>query len=168
MASPKSPKDKFIVNIINPYLAEVKRHPQTLWVEDGVLHKEDLKGPVKEGITRARLEEVEQEVFKYKLMIEHGVEANCDIIAELKREHEEEMKEVRSIISALETKVFELQGHIYDLQNQNCEYELKFLRMGLSAESRILESEESCVEGGPLPWKRFTKDYPRNKNKDEE
>ncbi|KAE8819835.1 hypothetical protein D1007_02207 [Hordeum vulgare] len=168
MASPKSPKDKFLVNVINPYLAEVKRHPQTLWEEDGVLHKEDLKGPAKEVSTRARLEEVEQEVFKYKLMIEHGVEANCDIIAELKREHEEAMKEVRSIISALETKVFKLQRNIYDLQNQNCEYELKFLHMGLSTKSRILETEESCVEGGPLPWKRFSKDYLRNKNKDEE
>ncbi|KAE8813425.1 hypothetical protein D1007_09429 [Hordeum vulgare] len=94
MASLKSPKDKFLTNVINTYLAEVKRHPQTLWVEDGVLHKEDLKGPVNEGSTRARLEEVEQEVFKYKLMIEHGVEANCDIIVELKRGHEEEMKEV--------------------------------------------------------------------------
>ncbi|KAE8788630.1 40S ribosomal protein S5-1 [Hordeum vulgare] len=87
MASLKSPKDKFLINVINPYLAEVKRHPQTLWVEDGVLHKEDLKGPVKEGSTRARL---------------------------------------------------------------------------------ILETEESCVEGGPVPWKRFAKDYLRNKNKDEE
>ncbi|KAI4976583.1 hypothetical protein ZWY2020_050190 [Hordeum vulgare] len=74
MASPKSPKDKFLVNVINPYLAEVKRHPQTLWVEDGVLHEEDLKGPIKEGSTRARLEEVEQEVLKYKLMIERDVD----------------------------------------------------------------------------------------------
>ncbi|KAE8801056.1 hypothetical protein D1007_23393 [Hordeum vulgare] len=167
MASLESTKDKFFVNIINPYLTEVIRHPQTLWVEDGVLHKEDLKGPVKEGSTRARLEEVEQEVFKYKLMIERGVEANYDIIAEMKREHEVEMKEVRSSISTLETKVFELQGHIYDFQNQNCEYELKFLRLGLAAESRILDTEESRVDGGPLPWKRFAKDYPRNKNKDE-
>ncbi|KAE8813984.1 40s ribosomal protein s5-1 [Hordeum vulgare] len=94
MASPKSPKDKFLVNFINPYLAELSRHPQTLRVEEGVLHKEDLERPVKEGSTRARLEEVEQQVFKYKLMIECGVESNCDIIVELKREHEEEMKEV--------------------------------------------------------------------------
>ncbi|KAE8771825.1 hypothetical protein D1007_56226 [Hordeum vulgare] len=93
MASPKSPKEKFLVHVINPYLAEVKSHPQTLLVEDGVLHKEDLKGPVKEGSTKARLEEVEQEMFKYKLMIERGVKANCDIIAEMKREHEE-MKEL--------------------------------------------------------------------------
>ncbi|KAE8785566.1 hypothetical protein D1007_40731 [Hordeum vulgare] len=128
----------------------------------------DMKGPVKEGSTKARMEEVEQEVFKYKLMIECGVEANFDIIAELKKQHEEEMKEVRSSISALETKVSELQGHIYDLQNMNCEYELKFLCMGLSAESRTLETEESYVEGGPLPWKLFAKNYLRNKNKDEE
>ncbi|KAE8794137.1 hypothetical protein D1007_31198 [Hordeum vulgare] len=168
MASPNSPKDKFFVHVINPYLPEVKRHPQTLWVEDGVLHKEDLKGHIKEGSTKPRMEEVEQDVFKYKLMIERGVEANFDIIAEMKKQHEDEMKDVRSSISALETKVFEFQGHIYDLQNQRCEYELKFLRMGLSAESRILETEESCVEGGPLPWKLFAKNYPRNKNKDEE
>ena len=64
MASPSSPKDKFVVNVINPYLAEVKKHPQTVRVEDGVLHQEDLKGPVKEGSTQARLEEVEHEVFQ--------------------------------------------------------------------------------------------------------
>src|SRR3954470_19634571 len=34
MASPSVPKDKFIVNVINPYLAKVKKHPQNLWVED--------------------------------------------------------------------------------------------------------------------------------------
>ena len=94
MASPSSPKDKFVVNVINPDLAEVKKHPQTIQVEDGVLHQEDLKGPVKEGSIQARLEEVELEDFKYKLMIERGVEANFYIIAELKKQHEEEMKEM--------------------------------------------------------------------------
>ena len=59
MASPSSPKDKFIVNVINPYLTEVRKHPQVLHVEDGVLRKEDLKGPVKEGSTEDRLKEME-------------------------------------------------------------------------------------------------------------
>ena len=117
MASSSSSKDTFLVNVINPHLAEVRRHPQTLWVEDGVLHKEDLKGPIKEGSTKERLEEVEQEVFKYKKMIERGVEANIDIIAELKPQHEKEMKEVWNALSTMETKVFELQGQIYDLHN---------------------------------------------------
>ena len=96
MASPSSPKDKFIVNIINPYLAEVKKHAQTLWVEDGVLHKEDLKGTVKEGSIEERLKEMEKEVFKYKKMVERGVEANFDIINDLKAHHNKEMKEVWS------------------------------------------------------------------------
>ena len=56
MASPSSPKDKFVVNVINPHLTEVRRRPQALWLVDGVLHKEDLKGPIKEGSTKARLE----------------------------------------------------------------------------------------------------------------
>ena len=168
MASPSSPKDKFVVNVINPYLAEVKKHPQSVRVEDGVLHQEDLKGPVKEGSIQARLEEVEHEVFKYKKMVERGVEANFDIINDLKAYHKKEMKEMWSSMTALEEKVFELQGQIYDLQNQNCEYELKFLRMGLAAECRILDTEESCVEGGPLPWKRFAKHYLKNKNENED
>ena len=70
MASPSSPKDTFVVNVINPYLAEVRKHPQVLHVEEGVLHKEDLKGPVKEGSTEDRLKKMEQEVFRYKKMVD--------------------------------------------------------------------------------------------------
>ena len=50
MTPPGSPKDKFFVNVVNPYLAEVKMHPQTLQLKDGVLHKQDLEGPEKEGV----------------------------------------------------------------------------------------------------------------------
>ena len=70
MASPSSPKDKFVVNVINPYLTEVRKHPQVLHVEDGVLHKEDLKGLDKEGSTEEWLKEMEHEVLKYKKMVE--------------------------------------------------------------------------------------------------
>src|SRR3954468_24214509 len=32
MASPCSPKDKFVVNVINPYLSEVRKHPRSfMW-----------------------------------------------------------------------------------------------------------------------------------------
>src|SRR3954464_7777861 len=168
MASPSSPKDKFVVNVINPYLAEVKKHPRTLWVEDGVLLKEDLKGPVKEGRADERLKEMEHEIFKFKKMVERGFEANFDIINDMKAIHKKEMKEVWSSLTALEEKVFELQGQTYDLQNQDCEYEPKFLRMGLAAECRILETEASFETGEPLPRKRFAKDYMINRNRNEE
>ena len=57
---------------------------------------------------------------------------------------------------------------INDLQNQNCECELKFLRMGLAAECRILEIEVSFEIGECLPWKCFAKDYVINRNGNEE
>ena len=157
MASPSSPKDKFVVNVINPYLAEVRKHPQVLHVEDGVLRKEDLKGPVKEGSTEDRLKEMEQEVFKYKKMVERSVEDNFDMMNELKTFHKKETKGMLSSLSILEDKLYALQAQIYDLQNQNCEYELKFSRMGLATECRIPETEMSFETGEPLPWKRFAR-----------
>ena len=42
-------------------------------------------------------------------MVERGVEANLDIINDLKAHHKRDMKEVWSSMTALENKVFELQ-----------------------------------------------------------
>ena len=53
-------------------------------------------------------------------------------------------------------------------RNQKCEYELKFLRMGLVADCMILETKVSSMDGETLPWKFFAKDYVINKNKNEE
>src|SRR4051812_9142327 len=111
---------------------------------------------------------MENEVFKFKKMVECGVEANFNIMNDMEAFHKKEMNEMWSILTALEEKVFELQAQIYDLQNQNCEYELKFLRMGLGAECRILETKASFDTGEQLPWKRFAKEYVTNKNKNEE
>src|SRR4051812_25974523 len=143
MASTSSPKDKFSINVINPYLAEVRKHPQVLHVEDGVLHKEDLEGPVEEGRSKERLKEMEHEVFKFKKMVERSVEDNFDIMNELKAFHKKETKEMLSSLAALDKKLYEIQAQIYDLQNQNCEYELKFSRMGLATECRIPETKMS-------------------------
>src|ERR1041384_6538772 len=73
MASPSYPKDKFVINVINPYLVEVRKHPHVLHVEDGVIHKEDLEGPVEEGSTEEPLKEMEHEVFNFKKMVERSV-----------------------------------------------------------------------------------------------
>ena len=70
-------------------------------------------------------------------MIERGVEANFAVTNELKNYFLKEMKEMWERIAASEDRIIELQGQINDLQNQNCEYELRFLRMGLGAECRI-------------------------------
>src|ERR1041385_7695072 len=102
---------------------------------------------------------MEQEVFKYNKMVERGVEANFDFINELKMFYKKEMRGIWSSITAAEERIDDLQGQIYDMHNQNCEYELKFMRMGLGAGSRFLETEASHGTGEPLPWKRFVHDY---------
>ena len=59
MSSPTAPKDKFVERIINPYLAEVLHHPQTIEMHEGVLHIRDVEGPRRTGSVETRLEEME-------------------------------------------------------------------------------------------------------------
>ena len=76
------PKDKFFEKVINPYLAEVLRHPQTIEMRDGLLHIRDVEGPKGTGSVETRLEAMEQQVFKCQGMVERGLDANHTMIAE--------------------------------------------------------------------------------------
>ena len=60
MTSPSAPKDKFIEKVINPYLAEVLQHTQTIERHEGVLHIPDVEGPRRTGSVETRLEALEQ------------------------------------------------------------------------------------------------------------
>ena len=64
MSSSRAPKDRFFEKVINPYLVEVLQHPQTIEMREGLLHIRDAEGPRKTGSMEARLEALEQEVFK--------------------------------------------------------------------------------------------------------
>jgi hypothetical protein len=59
MAPPSPSKDKFYEKVINPYLPEVMKHPQTIEMREVVLHIRDIQGPKKDGSEKARLEAVE-------------------------------------------------------------------------------------------------------------
>ena len=48
----------------------------------------------------------------------------------------------------------ELQAQIYNLKNQNYDYELRFKRMSIAASCRILETRVSFTDGNPIPWKQ--------------
>ena len=64
MASSSALKDKFFEKVINPYLMEVLQHPQPIEMREGLLHICDVEGPRRTGSTEARLEALEQQVFK--------------------------------------------------------------------------------------------------------
>ena len=153
MTSPTAPKDKFFEKVINPYLAEVMRHPQAIEMHEGVLHIRDVEGPRRTGSVETRLEAMERQVFKCQGMVERGLDANHMMIAEFTNSHKLDAKNIGETIFKLHEKIKHLQAQIYDLQNQNFEYEYRFKRMSLAADLRIPEIRSSFYDGEPMPSK---------------
>ena len=153
MWSSSAPKDKFFERVVNPYLVEVLQHPQTIEMREGVLHIRDVEGPRRTGSMETKLEAMEQQVFKWQGMVEHGLNANQMMITEFTNNHKLDAKVIGETIFKLQEKTKHLQAQIYDLQNQNCEYEYRFKRMSLAADLRIPETRSSFYDGEPMPWK---------------
>ena len=153
MSSSSASKDKFFERVINPYLAEVLHHPQTIEVREGLLHIRDVEGPRHTGSMETKLEAMEQEVFKCQGMVERGLNANQMMITEFTNNHKLDAKVIGETIFKLQEKIEHLQAQIYDLQNQNCEFEYRFKRMSLAADLRIPETRSSFYDGEPMPWK---------------
>ncbi|KAE8791808.1 40S ribosomal protein S5-1 [Hordeum vulgare] len=119
MASPKAPKDKFFEKVINPYLTGVLQHHQSIEMHEGVLHIRDVEVPKKTRSVEARLEAMEQEVFKCQGMVEHGLNANHMMITDFTSKHKIDANDIRKHLSRLYDRIDHLQAQIYDLQNQN-------------------------------------------------
>jgi hypothetical protein len=114
---------------------------------------EDVWGPKGEGSLEARMEELEQEVFRYKKMADREVDIIHKISAELMAEHKKETAKLWDDILSLHETTNKLQAQLYDVQNQNCEYEARFKQISFVASFRIMETKSSFVDGEPLPWK---------------
>ena len=117
MASPKVPKDKLFEKVINPYLTGVLQHPQSIEMHEGVLHIRDVEGSKKTGSMEARLEAIEEQVFKCQGMVECGLNANHMMITEFTNNHKLDAKNIGETIFKLHEKIEHLQAQIYDLQN---------------------------------------------------
>ncbi|KAE8817271.1 40s ribosomal protein s5-1 [Hordeum vulgare] len=120
MASPKAPKDKIFEKVMNPYLAGVLIHPQSIEMREGMLHILDVEGPKKTGSVEARLEAMEQQVFKCQGMVERGLNANHMMITEFTNKHKIDTNDIGKHLSRHHDRIDHLQAQIYDLQNQNC------------------------------------------------
>ena len=153
MSSFGSPNDNSFVNVVNPYMDELKKHPKELLLKDGKVQVEDVRGPKGEGRLEARMEKLEQEVFRYKKMAEREVDIIHRINAEFIGKHKEEVARLWADILSLHETTNKLQAQLYDVQNQNCEYEARFKRISSAASFRVLETKSSFVDGEPLPWK---------------
>ena len=153
MASPKAPKDKIFEKVINPYLTEVLKHPQSIKMSEGMLHIRDVEGPKKTGSMETRLEAMEQQVFKCQGMVERGLNANHMMITEFTNNHKMDAIDIGKHLSRLYDRIDHLEAQVYDLQNQNCEYEYRFKSRRLSAYLRIPATRSSFHDGGPMTLK---------------
>ncbi|KAE8808109.1 Serine/threonine-protein kinase HT1 [Hordeum vulgare] len=85
-----------------------------------MLHIRDVEGPKKTGSMETRLEAMEQQVFKCQGTMERGLNANHIMITEFTNKHRIDANDIGKHLSRLYDMIDQLQGHIYDLQNQNC------------------------------------------------
>jgi hypothetical protein len=83
-----------------------------LSLKDGKVQIEDVQGPKEEGSLEARMEKPEQEVFKYKKMVEREVDIIHRINQELIAKHKKETAELWDDILSLH----ETTKQLYDLQ----------------------------------------------------
>ena len=86
-------------------------------------------------------------------MVEHGINASHTMLAEFTNNYKLDAKNTEEAIFKLHQKIEHLQAQIYDLQNQNYEYEYRFNRISLATYLRILETRSSFYNGEPMPWK---------------
>ncbi|KAE8814387.1 40S ribosomal protein S5-1 [Hordeum vulgare] len=84
-----------------------------------VLHIRDVEGHKKTGSVEARLEAMEQLVFKCQGMVERGLNANHMMITEFTNKHKIDANDIGKHLSRLYDRIDHLQAQIYDLQNKN-------------------------------------------------
>jgi hypothetical protein len=84
---------------------------------------------------------LEQEVFRYKKMAEREVDIIHRINAELIAKHMKETADLWDDILSLHETTNKLQAQLYDVQNQNCEYEARFKQISFVASFRIMETK---------------------------
>ncbi|KAK1662502.1 hypothetical protein QYE76_050661 [Lolium multiflorum] len=153
MSSSGTQRDSFFEDVVNPYMNELKMHPKELLLVDGELQIKDVQGPKGEGSLEDRMEKLEQEVFNYKKMAEREVDIFHKIVSELIDGHKRETAKLWDDIFSLHDTTNKLQAQLYDVHNQNCEYENRFKRISHAASFRFPETKMSFVDGEPLPWK---------------
>ncbi|KAE8812697.1 40S ribosomal protein S5-1 [Hordeum vulgare] len=88
-------------------------------MREGMLHIRDVEGPKKTGSVEARLEAMEQQVFKCQGMVERRLNPNHMMITEFTNKHKINANDIGKHLSRLYDRIDHLQVQIYDLQNQN-------------------------------------------------
>ncbi|KAE8772803.1 40S ribosomal protein S5-1 [Hordeum vulgare] len=122
-------------------------------MSEGMLYIRDVEGPKKTGSVETRLEAMEQQVFKCQGIVERGLNANHMMITEFTSNHKMDAIDIGKHLSRLYDRVDQLQGQIYDLQNQSCDYHEGGPREEGSRSCIVLERGQTKNPGGETKLK---------------
>ncbi|KAE8804882.1 40s ribosomal protein s5-1 [Hordeum vulgare] len=105
-------------------------------MREGMLHIRDVEGPKKTGSMEARLEAMEQQIFKCQGMVERGLNANHMIITEFTSKHRIDANDIGKHLSRLYDRIDHFHAQIYDLQNQNYRRDVGPLMLAVATKYR--------------------------------
>ncbi|KAE8786198.1 40S ribosomal protein S5-1 [Hordeum vulgare] len=125
-------------------------------MREGMLHIRDVEGPKKIGSVETRLEAMEQQVFKCQGMVERGLNANHMVITEFTNKHRIDANDIGKHLSRLYDMIDQLQGQIYDLQNQNCDGLARYINFLHEEEERHAEHAKrlTIVVAATMMWNK--------------
>jgi hypothetical protein len=138
-------------SMVNYYLNSLMPPPKTLRFKEGVLHVEDVKAPKTEGSMEETLRELEGDTHRYRTIVEHSLDPHFQMIIAL----EKKVEAYEGGIKDLEEKYMHTLGQLdrfqalmWDVENQNCEYEDRFQKIAKAANPSM-----SFHIRKPYPWK---------------
>ena len=140
--------------VVNHYLNTVVAPLTTLSFKEGVLLLEEVKAPKIQGTLEERLQALEESTFRYGTVVERSLDAHHFMNLELEKKveaYEERIKDLEEKYVHATSQLDKFQALMWDVENQNCEYEARFQEMSAAASFMILETKTSFLDGGPLP-----------------
>ena len=141
---------------MNRYLNSVMTPPKTVCFKEGVMLVEEVKAPKATGTVEERLDELEDKTFRYGTVVYRSLDAHHFMNLELEKKVEEYKKRLedledryKDVINKWET----FQCFMWDVENQNCEYEERFKKIAAAATLGYNDPPTSFRDGRPFPWK---------------
>lgn len=154
--------------IVNHYLNSVMAPMRTLTFKEDVLLMEEVKAPKTVGTVEERLDDLEQKVFRYNTIVERSLDAHHYMNLELERKAEEYKGRLEDLEARYLHVISELdryQALMWDVENQNCEYEERFKKIAEAAALKYNDPPTSFHNGRLFPWKQeaWEADYEKKK-----
>ena len=146
---------------MNRYLNSVMEPQKTVCFKEGVMFVEEVKAPKTVGTVEERLDELEDKTFRYGIVVYRSLDAHHFMNLELEKKVEEYKKRLEDLEDRYKyviDKLEKIQCFMWDVENQNCEYEERFKKIASAATLRYNDPPTSFHDGRPFPWKMAERD----------